>query len=150
MFGYLPEIENRNKASPIPTARITPSQKRKAFGPSVSSQKIPAPAARTCIGPLPSADYTQKPQQQYCRHYQITVPRACLKQLRETGYEFFDLFKPFHNNTFKKTTASAVCKFNEKCTESKNFGNHYLLCHTGNFIFAQKLTNYGIHTYRIS
>lgn len=41
MFSYLPEIENSNKASPIPTARITPSQKRKAFGPSVSSQKFP-------------------------------------------------------------------------------------------------------------
>ena len=58
--------------------------------------------------------------------------------------------KLFYNNAFKIITESAVCKFNKKCTESKGFDNHYLLCHTGNYIFAQKLTNHGIHTYRIS
>lgn len=40
-LSYLPEIENRYRDSPIPTARITPSQNRKVFGPSRFIQKLP-------------------------------------------------------------------------------------------------------------
>ncbi len=39
--AYMMEIENRYRDSPIPTARITPSQNRKVFGPSRFIQKLP-------------------------------------------------------------------------------------------------------------